>query len=196
MAKDASNPIQDFLVEELISHAKSKGFAFLLKQDELLVKLMDHFNLSRSKAIWEMQSELKGKISDSNPLFNLELLLGFLITGSSAEEIYWSLIHSGVPEDVDSGGTGGAVYKLPLTSFRAFRFSDAGKPDRYKIDLKHSDANAFRYIQSMASDISSSNTFNTLSLKYALPIVEKNPPEKETKKSWWERLFMGCESWA
>ena len=49
-----SNPIQDYLVEELIDHAKKKGFAFLLEQKELQAKVMDHFNLSRSKAIWEI----------------------------------------------------------------------------------------------------------------------------------------------
>ena len=49
-----SDKVQEFLDEEIIKHAEKMGFAFLLKQEELLDKIIERFSLSRSKAVWEM----------------------------------------------------------------------------------------------------------------------------------------------
>jgi len=49
-----NSEVQEFLSAELLRHAKSKGFAFLLDQMELVDGIMERFNLSRSNALWEM----------------------------------------------------------------------------------------------------------------------------------------------
>lgn len=46
--------IQEFLSGEILRHAKVRGFAFLLEEDDLLLSVMERFNLTRSEAVWEM----------------------------------------------------------------------------------------------------------------------------------------------
>ena len=72
MVKDGSNPVQDFLVEELIQHAQTKGFAFLLDQNELLAKLVDRFNLTKSKAVWEMNVFIQNNAGPNGDLAVIE----------------------------------------------------------------------------------------------------------------------------
>jgi hypothetical protein len=46
--------IQEFLGEALLRHAKIHGFAFLLKEKNLLDECCQQFGLTRSQALWEM----------------------------------------------------------------------------------------------------------------------------------------------
>lgn len=46
--------IQKFLSEEILRHARVRGFAFLLEEDNLLLSVMERFNMTRSEAVWEM----------------------------------------------------------------------------------------------------------------------------------------------
>ncbi|HUS78591.1 MAG TPA: hypothetical protein VM050_08015 [Patescibacteria group bacterium] len=46
--------VQQFLSDELLSHAETLGFAFLLDQETLLTKIIDQFSLSRSDALWHI----------------------------------------------------------------------------------------------------------------------------------------------
>ena len=48
------NEVQKFLVEELLRHAETHGFAFLLEEGALLRRVRERFDLSRSEALWEM----------------------------------------------------------------------------------------------------------------------------------------------
>jgi hypothetical protein len=49
-----NSEVQEFLSAELVRHAMSKGFAFLLDQMELVNGVMDRFDLNRSDTLWEM----------------------------------------------------------------------------------------------------------------------------------------------
>ncbi|MCW3979237.1 MAG: hypothetical protein NWF12_05765, partial [Candidatus Bathyarchaeota archaeon] len=46
--------VQKVLVEELLRHAETHGFAFLLEEEALLRRVRERFDLSRSEALWEM----------------------------------------------------------------------------------------------------------------------------------------------
>ena len=46
--------IQEFLGMELIRHARTHGFAFLLEERGLLDECRERFGLTRSQALWEM----------------------------------------------------------------------------------------------------------------------------------------------
>ncbi len=46
--------IQEFIGKELLRHAETHGFAFLLDERVLLEKAMERFSLSRSEALWQM----------------------------------------------------------------------------------------------------------------------------------------------
>lgn len=46
--------VQEFIGEELLRHAKTHGFAFLLDEQILLEKSQERFGLSRSEALWQM----------------------------------------------------------------------------------------------------------------------------------------------
>jgi hypothetical protein len=52
--KAVNKQAQEFLGEEIVRHADTHGFAFLLDQETLLEKVMDIFGLSRSEALWQM----------------------------------------------------------------------------------------------------------------------------------------------
>ncbi|UCH56851.1 MAG: hypothetical protein JSV18_05760 [Candidatus Bathyarchaeota archaeon] len=49
-----STEVQEFLVRELLRHAKIHGFAFLMEEEALLETSRERFGLTRSEAIWEM----------------------------------------------------------------------------------------------------------------------------------------------
>lgn len=49
-----NSEVQEYLSEEILRHAKDKGFAFLLDREQVLVELMGRFDLNRSDALWEM----------------------------------------------------------------------------------------------------------------------------------------------
>lgn len=46
--------VQEFLSKEILRHARLRGFAFLLEEDDLLHRVMEGFNLTRSEAVWEI----------------------------------------------------------------------------------------------------------------------------------------------
>jgi hypothetical protein len=46
--------IQDFLGEQILRHAETHGFAFLLDQDTLIERIQESFEVSRSDALWNL----------------------------------------------------------------------------------------------------------------------------------------------
>ncbi len=46
--------VQEYLGAELIRHARTHGFAFLLEERGLLNECRERFGLTRSQALWEM----------------------------------------------------------------------------------------------------------------------------------------------
>ena len=46
--------IQEFISGELLNHAKTHGFAFLLNERALIERTQNRFGITRSKAIWEI----------------------------------------------------------------------------------------------------------------------------------------------
>ncbi|MGD2200732.1 MAG: hypothetical protein PVJ38_03740 [Candidatus Bathyarchaeota archaeon] len=46
--------VQEFLGKELLHHAETHGFAFLIEERSLLNKSMERFDLTRSQALWEI----------------------------------------------------------------------------------------------------------------------------------------------
>ena len=67
-----SDKVQEFLDEEIIKHAEKMGFAFLLKQEELLDKIIERFSLSRSKAVWEMTVFIQNNAGPTGDLAVIE----------------------------------------------------------------------------------------------------------------------------
>jgi hypothetical protein len=46
--------IQEFIGRAILHHAETRGFAFLLDQEELLARIVEGFDLSRSEALWQL----------------------------------------------------------------------------------------------------------------------------------------------
>jgi hypothetical protein len=46
--------IQDFLGEQILRHAETHGFAFLLDQETLIERVQESFEVSRSDALWNL----------------------------------------------------------------------------------------------------------------------------------------------
>jgi len=67
-----SDKVQEFLDGEILQHAQKMGFAFLLKQEELLIKIIEHFSLSRSEAIWEMTVFIQNNAGPTGDLAVIE----------------------------------------------------------------------------------------------------------------------------
>ena len=67
-----SDKVQEFLDEEIIKHAEKMGFAFLLKQEILLNKIIERFSLSRSKAVWEMTVFIQNNAGPTGDLAVIE----------------------------------------------------------------------------------------------------------------------------
>jgi len=49
-----NSEVQAFLNEEILRHAETYGFAFLLDEEELVSKIRDRFDLNHSEAVWQM----------------------------------------------------------------------------------------------------------------------------------------------
>ena len=49
-----SEEVQEYIGKELLRHAETHGFAFLLEEQILLTSLKERFGLTRSQAIWEI----------------------------------------------------------------------------------------------------------------------------------------------
>ena len=58
--KAVNKEAQEFLGEEIVRHADTHGFAFLLDQETLLEKVMEAFGLSRSEALWQVTVFIQG----------------------------------------------------------------------------------------------------------------------------------------
>ena len=72
MVLNLSGKVQEFLDGEIYQHAQKMGFAFLLKQEELLKKIIEQFSLSRSEAIWEMTVFIQNNAGPTGDLAVIE----------------------------------------------------------------------------------------------------------------------------